>query len=75
MSPWTGGRSNSSAVAFVSTAWRTHQEAGKDCTGPICLLIKTREMPGEKKMDWGKDGSFQVMRNGSRVATARLGQG
>ena len=64
-----------SAVAFVSTAWRTHQEAGKDCTGSVCLLIKTREMPGERKMDWGKDGSSQVMRNGSRMAIAPLGQG
>lgn len=49
-----------SAVAFVTTACRTPQEASKDRTGSICLLIKTREIPGEKKMDWRKGGSFQV---------------
>lgn len=61
-----------SPVTFVNTAWRTHQETSKGCTGTICLLIKTREMPGEKKMGWGKDGSFQVTQSGGSVAVPCL---
>ena len=72
----TGGRSNLSAVAFVNTAWRTHQEASEDPTGSICLVVKTREIPGGKKMDWRKGGRFQVnaewQEDGTPVSWARV---
>ena len=74
LSTRTGGRSNLSAVVFVNTTWKTHQGASKDHIGSFCLLIKTREVPVAKKMDWGKDRSFQVMLNDSRMAVSCLGQ-
>ena len=64
-----------SAVAFVNTAWRTHQEASKDRTGSICLLIKTREILGERRWIGEKMGVFKSMQNGRRTAPPCLGQG